>query len=130
MKPDLPKAALAIEVALDMLDVAKEKFDRSDYLSAFNEARNSIRVSSSAILFRDGCFHSDFSKTFGYLTANYPGNLPLNEWMRLESIDFTAKQGILLTIARKVLNIEKHQSKQAILVAWSFLDSVRKEVGL
>ncbi|MFH1785233.1 MAG: hypothetical protein ABH842_02290 [Candidatus Micrarchaeota archaeon] len=130
MKPDISKAALAIEVAMDMLDVANEKFDNCDYVLAFNEARNSMRMSASAILFSDGFIYSDFSTVLSYLHGSYPHLFPLNEWKKIESIDFTQKQGILLNIAQRILNIERHQSKQAIMIAWGFLDSVHKVVGL
>lgn len=133
INPDIAKAAFALELALNMLDVAKEKLDNGDDVAAFEEARNSIRVVSSAILFRDGCIIYDFEETSSYLCRTYPYIFNIREWKHIESIDLATGPGlynVLLKLVRKIINIEKHESKQAILLAWQFLDSAHAVIGI
>ncbi|MFH1521290.1 MAG: hypothetical protein ABID61_06610 [Candidatus Micrarchaeota archaeon] len=133
LNPDIVKAAFALELALNMLDLAKEKLDSGNHVAAFEEARNSIRVTSSAILFKDGCVFCDFDGTSSYLCHTYPHIFNIRQWKRLESIDLASGPGfynVLLKLVRKIINIEKHESKQAVLLAWQFLDSAHVVIGI
>ncbi|VVC04084.1 Uncharacterised protein [Candidatus Bilamarchaeum dharawalense] len=131
-KPDLSRASFALDVAMYMLDTAKDKFNEKNYVAAFEESRNSVRMASSAILFRDGRVFKTLNQTMDYLDRTY-STFPIKEWKHLESIDLASGSGsyhVLLRLVRKIFNIEKHESKQALLLAWRFLDSTRGEFGL
>lgn len=131
--PNISKSVFALELAANLLDVAKEKLDCGDHVAAFEEARNSIRIASSAILFRDGCNLYNLEDTSSYLCHTYPHIFNVKEWKHLESIDLATGPGfynVLLKLVRKIINIEKHESKQAILFAWQFLDSAHSVIGL
>jgi len=86
------RAFYAIITAASILIEAKQKADESKFDEALELTRDSMRLASSAVLFRDGFVAVDLSSSIEYLTKNYKDQIPVEEW---KSVETTFKSSIV-----------------------------------
>ncbi len=132
IEPDLAGAVLAVHLASQMLDKARENLSRKDYLGALEESRNAMRIASSALMLRDGNMAGSLEATMAYLSSSYPGRFPLRSWYVAETAMVSKGGGLYGTflgvIGRAAKSLEQ-EANDAINAADLFLDSVRMEMG-
>lgn len=80
------RALYALSVAMEMLQFAEKKVSDSSFEDAIFHSRDSMRLASSAILFRDGLVAPDLESSCTYLKEKYGDALPLDEWREVEAI--------------------------------------------
>jgi uncharacterized protein (UPF0332 family) len=114
------RATEALSVAAELLVSAKENADSTEFDEAFLAARDSMRIASSAILFRDGCVASDFESTYAYLKKEYGESIPLDEWKEVERISKSRASLLSGLFGAGKKNIE-NDSKKALEAALKFL---------
>ena len=131
-KPDIYSAMFALNTGFDLLKSARDKFDLRSYIEAFDLARDSIRMASSAVLFKDGYISDNFEDTKAYMIRNYPGSYPMTDWQKIEVESIQEKGGmlgILLEAFEKIQKGEEKKAKHALVSAERFLDSARNHVS-
>lgn len=131
-RPDPQGAMVALATAAGLLESAQSGFARRDYDSSFTDARDSIRLASSAILMRDGYVATSLDATTYYLDGRYAGMLPLDSWTEMET-SFSGEAGmtsLLLRALGKNKKPDKENTEQALAVAGSFLTSVKSILGV
>jgi len=131
-EPDLAGAVFAIDLALRMLERAREQFARKNYLAALEESRNSIRMASSAIMLRNGHMAGNLDAAIAYLSRYYPGRFPLHGWQKTEAMAASRKGGLYGMLAAVVGSATRDlegEAVGAIGTAESFLDAVRRELS-
>jgi len=130
--PDFASAVLALDLASNMLDQAKEKFERGDFAGSMEDSRNAVRVATSAILFKDGFVSDSFESTLNHLLKNYPGAFPLEEWRKLEISAPENGYGLyhmMVVALRMVKKADEDEAGKAIAIAAMFINSARAEMG-
>ena len=80
------RAVYALSVAVEMLQSAEENATKSSFEDSLMQSRDSMRIASSAILFRDGFIAPDLESSCSYLKKKYGDALPLDEWKEVERI--------------------------------------------
>jgi len=80
------RAFYAIITAAGILLEAKQKADESKFDEALALSRDSMRMASSAVLFRDGFVAADLGSSLAYLAKNYGDRIPVAEWKAVESL--------------------------------------------
>jgi uncharacterized protein (UPF0332 family) len=130
--PDVTRAVFATELASEILQSARDKFDREVFEDAYHESRSSIRAAASAVLIKDGYVATSFEATYKYLSRNYPGKLSLGDWESLEKDSWVEERGLmyhLLSAIGIIKKTDKQQAKQALAAAEEFLSSVDMILG-
>ncbi len=128
--PDPSSASYAADLAESVLLEAKDAFALGDYNLALSQAKDAIRLASSAVMFRDGYITDDFDKTVVYLSKRYGPAFPIKGW---EKVEMTYLGGgglynaILRALGRKVLSDQELVS-EAISVAETFIAASRREM--
>ncbi|MEW6721966.1 MAG: hypothetical protein AB1324_01755 [Candidatus Micrarchaeota archaeon] len=123
---------MELGLAMAMLDSARVRAGRQDYLSALADCKNAIRLASSALLRRDGCVCESLEETISYLAGRYPGSLPLNEWRGLEEALVEGGHGLynmLMEAMGKVKKAGPEEAYGAIGIAEQFIARAREEMG-
>lgn len=80
------RAIYAISIAHDLLLSAQENASKSSFEEAIIESRDSMRIASSAILFRDGYIANDLESSCAYLKKKYGEVMPVDEWRLVEGM--------------------------------------------
>ena len=130
--PDPVGAMLAVSLASDMLDSARENLYKNDFDQTMENSLHSIRAAASAILLKQGHIASTFEATYGFLYSNFPHELSLDSWKSLETSSFGTNRGMAYSIFKTIGIIKKtdeQQAKQALKTAEKFLDSVQDILG-
>jgi uncharacterized protein (UPF0332 family) len=130
--PDLAGAAMAAELALEILESARGKLDTESYEDAYDGSRDSIRTAASALLMKDGYVASTFEATHSYISKHYPGRIHLGPWESMEKNSWGGNKGILYQLLKIIGIIKKtdeQQAKQAITAAEEFLATVNNIIG-
>ena len=128
MQPDPLGAIAVLGTASDLLESARGGFARGDYEAAFTDARDSMRISSSAILIRDGYVATTLDATVSYLEERYAGTLPLDSWEQMETAFPAETMGVmgrLIGSLGKNKKPDKENTEHALAVAGAFLSSAR-----
>jgi|GEM_PF-1401064 len=107
-KPDSENAYFALTVAADLLGSAQSKMGLKDYAGSLVDSKNCIRMSASALLYKDGYVAGTFESTLFYLEKNYAGMFPLEDWKIIENMTPEEKGGLFEAIS-KALGIKKKQ---------------------
>ncbi len=132
-RPAPVAAVMALNTAAELLESAAEEFAREDYPSSFMDARNSMRLASSALLLRDGYVGVTLEATTSYLEARYAGMVPVETWKELETAFPGETAGIMSrflgTLGRNK-KIDRESTEQALAAANDFLRSVRAILGV
>jgi HEPN domain-containing protein len=129
--PDAASAAHAFDLAADMLSLAKELFSEGDLQAALQHSRDSMRLASSAILFRDGYVTDDFDKTVRYLSRRYDSIFPLRDWERVE-MTYLGTGGLynmILKAMGKQRKSDREMVAEALSIAERFVETARMELG-
>lgn len=133
IEPDLAGAVLAVGMASEMLNRARECFANKDYSAALGEARDSMRLASSALMLRNGHMAGSLDATLDYLSHYYPGKLPLMSWYKAETA-VVAKSGglynIMAVMLGKAVRDPEQEASNAMNAASTFLEAVRMEMEL
>jgi uncharacterized protein (UPF0332 family) len=130
--PDVTGAVLANELASELLQSAKDKFERSGFEEAYSESRSSIRAAASAVLLRDGYVATTFEATHRYLTTHYGQRLSLGDWESLEKDSWAESRGLMYRLLHAIGMIKKtdsQQAKHALTAAEEFISSVDAILG-
>ncbi len=102
------RAMYALSVAAGLLASAREKADSSEYGESVRMCRDSMRVASSAVLFRDGLVSGDFESSYSYLKKKYGGKIDADKWKEVESLAGNARSLLgFLSAGRKKRDAEK-----------------------
>lgn len=129
--PDIAKAIYSISMASELLDAAVDRFYAEDYMDAYDNARNSIRMSGMALLYRDGFISENFNSVALHLRENYDGLLPIEEWEYIEGT--SPSEGLLYNMLLKAMGLiqksGERQAKEAVQVAGKFLETARSELS-
>lgn len=131
--PDSARAILAVRLASDVLDAARQRYELKDFEGALESSRDSVRLSSSALLFRDGYISDTLDGTLDYLSHRYPGVFPLEGWRRMESAIVGGGRGlyaILMEAFGKAKKAGEEDARDAIAVASAFLKSAQSEMRI
>src|SRR4030095_7106726 len=132
-KPDLASALYAMDLALEMLQSAKEKLSKEDYRGAFDASKNAVRLASSAVMFRDGYVSDNLESTAAYLLQKYPGDFPVEEWHKLEEMTIEGGYGLYYMIMKAMGKVKKAGEAEAIEafeVANHFIQSALGEIHI
>ena len=84
------RAAYAFEAATAMLASAMELAEQCSFDEAILSARDSMRMASSALLFKDGLVAGDLESICAYLKKKYGDELPVEEWRDVERLSKTS----------------------------------------
>jgi hypothetical protein len=131
--PANPLAAmLAMQTASDLLSSASQRLAAGDCAGAFTEARDAMRMVSSALLLRDGYMAGTLEASLSYLESRYSGLLPLEAWREAE---LTVAQGSTVTgrfaaLLGRNKRIDRKSTEGALAAALSFLSSARALLGV
>jgi uncharacterized protein (UPF0332 family) len=132
-RPNPVGAVMALDAAADLLASAADKLAMGDYEGAFSDARNSMRLASSALLLRDGYVAVTLEATVSYLEERYTGMVPMESWMEMETAfpgETAGIMGRLLGALGKNKRIDRESTEQALAAARSFLRSARAILGV
>ncbi len=110
IEPNDESALLALSVSADLLSTARTKFGSEDYIGAMDDAKNSIRMAVSSLLYQDGFVSSTMEGMLYYLQKNYSGMFPLEDWRILEKMR-PAKGGTLTHALKEFLKIKKNYAE-------------------
>ena len=130
--PDPVGAMLAVSLASDMLDSARENLYKNEFDQTMENSLHSIRAAASAILLKQGCIASTFEATHSFLYSNFPHELALDSWEFMEKSSFGTNRGMAYFLFKAIGIIKKtdeQQAKQAIKTAEKFLASVQDILG-
>jgi uncharacterized protein (UPF0332 family) len=133
IRPNPVGAVMALDAAADLLASASDKLAREDYEGAFSDARNSMRLVSSALLLRDGYVAVTLEATTSYLEERYTGLVPVEPWREMETAfpgETAGIMGRLLSTLGKNKRIDLESTEQALATARSFLRSARTILGV
>ncbi|MDD5171508.1 MAG: hypothetical protein PHF60_00545 [Candidatus ainarchaeum sp.] len=131
IQPDLAGAVFAINLASEMLNNARERFERKDYAGALEESRNSMRMASSALLLKNGHLAGSLEATIAYLSRYYPGRFPVRSWYKAETTVIRkggGLYGMMVGVLDKATRDLEQEANDAINAADSLLDAVRREM--
>lgn len=130
--PDPLTAMLAMQTASDLLTSASQRFAGGDYAAAFADARDAMRMASSAVLLRDGYIASTLEASLAYLESRYSGMLPLEAWKDAESalVQESTATGRLAALLGRNKRTDRESTKNALAAAGSFLSSARDIIGV
>jgi len=131
--PDPARAFFAVSLAADTLQSARTRLLRNDYVGALDEAKNSMRLTSSALLFRDGYVATTFDSAASYLLSHYPGAVPVEEWRYFETAFPGPSVGLMSQLIRvlgKEKKLDETEAGKAISTAEAFLRSAKSILGV
>lgn len=129
--PDYLSALEVLKLASEMLEQAEGKMETGDFPGAIEDSKNVMRMSASAVLFRDGFIAPTFDATQKYLDMRYPSLLPLDEWGALETRVTGEGPGITNLLARVFgKGAQKSDAGFAIGNAKRFLEGARDILGM
>lgn len=83
-EPD--RAIYALSIAAELLQSAQDNASDSSFEEAIIQSRDSIRMASSAILFKDGFVATDLESSCTYLKKKYSKAIPVDEWRHVETL--------------------------------------------
>lgn len=83
---DGARAIYAISAAAELLQSAERKNAESSFEESIALSRDSMRMSSSAVLFLEGKVASDFESSIVYLQKRYDDIIPVAEWREVERL--------------------------------------------
>lgn len=132
-QPDSVGAMLALLAASDMLESAGLRLGNGDYEAALIDARDSMRLASSAVLLQDGYVATTLEATVSYLEWRYAGLLPLGPWLQMETAFPGRSAGLMSRLASllgKNKKPDKDNTGQVLATAGSFISSVRAILGV
>lgn len=120
--PDRLSAIYALSTASMLIEDAKDKYDRGNFVGTITSSRDAMRMASSALLFNDGYIAPTFEATVFYLSKKYPKRFPLEEWKAAESPSISGRLSSLLGSA---LSMQEEASK-ALNSAEKFVAEARQ----
>jgi hypothetical protein len=117
------RAVYAISVANELLLSAQKKASKSSFEEAIIESRDSMRIASSAILFRDGYIANDLESSCIYLKKKYGDVVPVDEWRFVESMVQSSPIDSLVSKLGFGKTNREDQAKKAINAADRFISA-------
>jgi len=130
--PDPAGATAALATASDLLESARDCYARGDYATAFTDARDCMRMASSAILMRDGYVATTLEASVAYLESRYAGKVPVDSWERMETAfpgETIGVMNALMSALGKSRKPDRENTGEALGAAERFLASARTIIG-
>lgn len=141
--PDAFVGTYTLTLAENILYEAKQSFDDKTYDEALIKARNCIRITASAVLFKDGYVAQTLDASCSYLEKTYPGRFPVTDWKDMEDLPLSQENRIVDGFLKVIgaLKDKEAKDKEKVNMALNlatdfveraknlFMDSEQDEIG-